>query len=253
MFWGRRCGFCNLTVQNLCTTGNLQVGGNLSVCGTETISNTTPSTSCTNGALVVSGGVGVGGNLNVCGTETVSSTAPSTSCTNGALVVSGGVGIGGNLNVCGLTTSFVSVTGGAGLTGPIPFASLAAYANAYDTALALVLASGTNSIPLPTAGPLLNVTHPNATDIVPQVSGVYLVTYVVEPTIALGVAGTYALTVNGTPQAGTTYSVLAAQVNFAAIGQALLVLAAGDVNVTLSSLATVTLTGTASLTLEKIA
>lgn len=94
---------------------------------TNIIPSTGPSTSCTNGALVVEGGVGIGGNLNVCGTGHFFSTGQSTSCTNGALVVDGGVGIGGNLNVCGTITAsgfsgggitVSGIRGNTGATGP---------------------------------------------------------------------------------------------------------------------------------------
>ena len=89
------------------------IGGDLNVCGTISasggsiitvpfiITDTTASTGCTSGALVVAGGVGIGGNLNVCGQEHIFNTTASTGCSSGALVVDGGVGIGGNLNVCG--------------------------------------------------------------------------------------------------------------------------------------------------------
>lgn len=95
----------NLNTQNLCATGNVQIGGSLSVCGTGHIYSTAASTGCTNGAFVVDGGVGIGGALNVCGAEHIYSTAASTGCTNGALIVDGGVGIAGALNVCGAITS----------------------------------------------------------------------------------------------------------------------------------------------------
>ena len=105
-------------------SGNVGFDGDLNVCGTISadkfnapsffstdtnviITGTGNSTSCTDGALVVSGGAGIGADLNVCGAGSfagplkVSNTAASTSCTNGAFTVAGGVGINGNLNVCG--------------------------------------------------------------------------------------------------------------------------------------------------------
>ncbi len=214
--------FCSLVTQNLCVTGNEQIGGNLTVCGTETIFSTAPSTGCTSGALVVAGGVGVGGNINACGT--ISGYVPSTT---GA---------------------------GSSLTGPISLGSLAAYGNVYNNTISLVLASGNNPIPLPASGPLFNVTHPTTTTVVPQVTGVYLVTYFIAPTIALGAVGVFSITVNGVSQLGSIYPVLAAQVDYSAVGQALLVLNAGDVvSLNLNSTVTITLTGVGSLTLEKIA
>ena len=45
--------------------------GTIIATGVINITNTTPSTDCTNGALVVAGGLGVGGDLNVCGSATI--------------------------------------------------------------------------------------------------------------------------------------------------------------------------------------
>ena len=103
-----------------------------------TITNTTPTTSPTTGALVVSGGVGVGGGLfvggvatatnlyvgiwpvstgttsgssNITGTNNsflITNTTPTTSPTTGALVVSGGAGVGGGLFVGGVS-SFIGI------------------------------------------------------------------------------------------------------------------------------------------------
>ena len=103
-----------------------------------TITNTTPTTSPTTGALVVSGGAGVGGGLfvggvatatnlyvgiwpvstgttsgssNITGTNNsflITNTTPTTSPTTGALVVSGGAGVGGGLFVGGVS-SFIGI------------------------------------------------------------------------------------------------------------------------------------------------
>ena len=89
-------------------TGNTNIRNNMIVSGITTISNTTPSSTSSNGALIVNGGVGINGELNVrqistFGNINISSTAPSGNSSSGALIVSGGVGVGGNLNI-GRTT-----------------------------------------------------------------------------------------------------------------------------------------------------
>lgn len=47
---------------------------------------------------------------------TITGTTTSTNCTNGALIVSGGLGVGGNLNVCGMINGSAS-----GVSGPISY------------------------------------------------------------------------------------------------------------------------------------
>ena len=62
------------------------------------ISNATPSTSSTTGALTLTGGgLGVAGNVHIgtAGQIVVSNAAPSTSSTTGALTVAGGLGVAG--------------------------------------------------------------------------------------------------------------------------------------------------------------
>lgn len=202
--------------------------------------------------------------LMICSLPSLKASCPTVCPTGGAqfcalnsqtLCVTGNAQIGGNLTVCGTGSAMVSISGGAGVTGPVPFGSLAAYGNVYSTALGLVLVSGTNPIPFATNGPLLNVSHTaTSATVTPAISGVYLITYVIEPTVDIGVGGVYTITVGGAPVASSTYASLAGQINFPATGQAIVAITAGTaVQVTLTSTSTVTLTGTASLTLEKIA
>ena len=74
-------------------------------CGDANFTSTTPSTSCTDGALVVAGGVGIGNNMNLCGELiahdkiTILGTDSSMDFSSGALVVNGGVGVGKSLYV----------------------------------------------------------------------------------------------------------------------------------------------------------
>jgi hypothetical protein len=91
---------------------NILIGG-LNATSDVTIVGTQESTTCTNGAFVVSGGVGIAKNLNVCGIVSISNTTQSTSCTTGALVIAGGVGIAKDLFVCGNAT----ITGDAAING----------------------------------------------------------------------------------------------------------------------------------------
>jgi len=79
----------------------LVLNDNLRVTGHIEIKNTTESTNCTTGALIVAGGVGISKRLNVCGDVKFSSTTASTSTTTGSLIVGGGIGIGGSVNIGG--------------------------------------------------------------------------------------------------------------------------------------------------------
>ncbi len=92
------------SVGSLCVSDNAQISGNVTTCGIEHIVNTTDSTGCSSGALIVDGGASIGKTLRVCGTGS------STGCSSGALVVSGGAGIGENINVCGDASIDGSVT-----------------------------------------------------------------------------------------------------------------------------------------------
>lgn len=81
--------FCELRVTDLlsasglCVDHDTQLTGNLTVCGTGHFANSTDSTGCGNGALIVDGGASIGKTLRVCGT------GQSTNCTNGSLIVAG--------------------------------------------------------------------------------------------------------------------------------------------------------------------
>ena len=85
----------------------LDITGTLRATGIVEFTNTTTSTTNSNGALVVSGGLGLaenlnmGGNLDVDGTGKIGSNDGSSSNTTGALIVGGGLGLGENLNMGG--------------------------------------------------------------------------------------------------------------------------------------------------------
>ena len=85
----------------------LDITGTLRATGIVEFTDTTTSTTNSNGALVVSGGLGLaenlnmGGDLDVDGTGKIGSNDGSTSNTTGALIVGGGLGLGENLNMGG--------------------------------------------------------------------------------------------------------------------------------------------------------
>lgn|GEM_PF-1139006 len=102
----------NATVNSI--TGGTGVFNNLNVTGSATINNATVNS--------LTGGTGSFNtlnvnNLNVTGPVRITNTTPSTTCTNGALTVSGGVGIGGNLNVCGSVSGPISYKFSSTCTG----------------------------------------------------------------------------------------------------------------------------------------
>ena len=53
---------------------HISASGGSTITGPVYITDTTASTGCSLGALVVAGGVGIGGNLNVCGQERIFNT-----------------------------------------------------------------------------------------------------------------------------------------------------------------------------------
>ncbi len=65
------------------------------------VSNATPSTSATTGAIVTAGGIGATGNVVTAGQVKSSADFESDSVTTGAIITAGGVGIAKNLNVGG--------------------------------------------------------------------------------------------------------------------------------------------------------
>ena len=88
------------------------IDNNLRTSGYVDVKDTTQSTSCTTGALIVAGGAGIAKNLNVCGSATIAgiTTLSSTLSVTGAttlsstLSVTGNSTIGGTLGVTGATT-----------------------------------------------------------------------------------------------------------------------------------------------------
>lgn len=105
--------FCSINA-NCANIATLIATGSVTFEGTVDITNTTPTTSCDSGALVVAGGVGIGGDLNVCGHATfggargglLDELRAGVPCTGPSLEVEvlGDQGITGDLFVCGNTT-----------------------------------------------------------------------------------------------------------------------------------------------------
>jgi hypothetical protein len=85
----------------------LTVSNDVAIAGIITSTNTTPSSSCTTGALVLAGGIGIGGNANICGSLNVSSTLGVTGAAtlSSTLGVTGNTTLGENLLVTGVTTA----------------------------------------------------------------------------------------------------------------------------------------------------
>ena len=100
--------FNNLTANTLTVTGN-------STLNTETVNVITGGTGAFNTLKV--NNLNVTGPASFSGPVSISNTTQSTGCTNGALTVSGGVGIGGNLNVCGSVSGPISYKFSSTCTG----------------------------------------------------------------------------------------------------------------------------------------
>ena len=77
------------------------IDNNLRTSGYVDVKDTTQSTSCTTGALIVAGGAGIAKNLNVCGSATVAGVTTLSS----TLGVTGDTTLGGNLLVAGVSTA----------------------------------------------------------------------------------------------------------------------------------------------------
>ena len=77
--------------------GDVNIGAAVSISGNVGIADSTQSTSCTTGALVVDGGVGIAKNLNVCGDfDADGSTTLDTTTIDGTLTVNGNGNFGSN-------------------------------------------------------------------------------------------------------------------------------------------------------------
>lgn len=82
------------------TSGVMSGTNGNAVFGKLRLTDTTASTTTTNGAFTVAGGVGISGQLNVGGaTNKFTASTATTSTTSGAVVVTGGVGIGQSVYV----------------------------------------------------------------------------------------------------------------------------------------------------------
>lgn len=156
------------------------------------------------------------------------------------LCVTGNAQIGGNLNVCGtITGNFIRAYGYF-------------YNEDFSVALDPVLPS---KIPVTNTGLALNVTNPNATDIVIQLAGVYLIAVMLEPNTALNVSADYEIQKNGVTIPGSVFNMGAGISGIQISTQALVAAVPTDV-ITVITTGTgqeTTLTGISSIIIDKIA
>lgn len=169
---------------------------------------------------------------------------------------------GTSAQFCGLNASTLCVTGNAQIGGVLTVCGSinapTAYGYFYDPVFTVLLSTiNPTKIPFTNAGAaaVLNIAHPNATDAVIQLSGIYRITYMIEPTSALNSNGDFQIQVNGTAVPGSTFTLAAALSNIEISGQSIVVANAGDViSVVTTALALdTTLAGKSSLIIEKIA
>jgi hypothetical protein len=91
-------------------SGGMGVAGNIFTTGQHTIANGTPATSAVSGALIVTGGMGITGNIFQTGQHTIANSTGSSDTVSGALIVTGGIGAGGNLNIGGNLVANVNIS-----------------------------------------------------------------------------------------------------------------------------------------------
>jgi hypothetical protein len=86
------------------------IAGNIFQTGQLTVSNTTPATTVTTGAVQITGGMGIAGNIFQTGQLTVSNSTTSANTVSGAVIITGGAGVGGNLNIGGNLVANVNIS-----------------------------------------------------------------------------------------------------------------------------------------------
>ena len=157
-----------------------------------------------------------------------------------SICFTGNAQVGGNLNVCGtITGNFIR-----------------AYGYFFDEAISVVLDPVLpTKIPFTNSGIAFNITHPNITDAIIQVAGVYLITVMIEPNTALDVSADYEIQKNGVTIPGSIFTIGAGISGIEISTQALVIAMPND---TITVITTgigeeTTLTGISSIIIDKIA
>lgn len=184
---GAAAQFCNAVIQQLCVTGNTQIGGNLNVCGTVTASGfsgapgavgLTGATGATGAPGGATGNTGATGSAGVTG-----ATGPCCTGVTGASGATGRTGATGSAGATGATGS-AGATGASGATGATGAAGtglLTTFGNFYalmppnNSATVAVGAA----VQFPNNGPAIGVTRNGASPsqfVLPNI-GIYEVTW----------------------------------------------------------------------------
>lgn len=175
------------------------------------------------------------------GCPIVCPTGNATFCgiTAGELCVTGNLQVGGNVTICGQ----VNVT--------------RVYGYFFDQEFSVTL-DPVNPTKIPFAaagvGGVINVGHPNATDIIIQIPGVYLITYRIEPDVALPINSDFEIQKNGNLVPGSIFTLAAELSNIEISAISIIAAHAGDIItvVTTALLADTILSGKSTLVIEKI-
>ncbi len=270
--------FCNMIVnQQLCVGTNAQIGGNLTVCGRISAKLSTGSTGATGatgaiGATGETGPIGATGAAGKAGapgrTGNTGSTGPmGTAGAIGSTGSAGSAGPAGSTGSTGLTgltgptgstgsTGSAGPTGPTGATGPTGSAStLCCYGSYYVNSFT----TGSGNIPVFTNA-LINVnggTVTSSTTLTITISGVYAITYLVNGSLAAGTGTNTVSLYVGTQQPGSVYTLTGGTLIQAITGQTTLFITAGPssgtIQLNFSSSNGDTLSGNASITIQKIA
>lgn len=143
-------------------SGIFRTDGDIINTGIFRVTNTTESSTSSDGSIVVSGGVGVAKKLNVAGISTFENTAESTTATNGSVIIVGGLGVAKQINCGGRSTfnisdytnSFTTGVGSAfggniitnDLGGTVPSISVNLFKSSTLSALALTTTTNSSTV-----------------------------------------------------------------------------------------------------------
>lgn len=167
----------------------------------------------------------------------------------------------GSATFCALNTGDLCVTGNAQFGGNVTICGQVnitrVYGYFFDSAFNIMLsASNPTKIPFSTAGVggVVNVAHPNATDVVIMIPGTYIVTYRVEPDVALNINSDFEIQKNGVLIPGSIFTLAAQLSNIEISAISILTANSGDViTVVTTALVNAPLSGKSSLLVQKIA